>query len=791
MDLSFAEPYVPYVIGFVVAVVVLQQVLERMSRRPGAEGRPIRDVEKYRREGNFLAAGHLLEAAGRPQEAVSVYLEGREHFAAAEVMERTGKLERAAELYLQAGDFKKAAKVMISAGKPARAAALFLEKGNKLEAARLFGVAGEWGQAGDLYLHGGYPLRAAEAFEKKGDHARAGEAYEKHFMEHVSYSTTYSATATTPDQKSAQLAGRNYEKAGDLKAALQIYTRGGYFKEAATVSMRAGQYAEAAEMFLRADDLASAAEAYDRVDDRVKAANLRGEVALKEGRVAQAASYFQEGLDFLRSAELFESLDMHAQAAAAFEAGEAWSAAGSIYVRAGLPERAAHAYERAGELETAARLYEDAGQKARAGALYEKAGLTYRSGEAAAAAGDRDRAITLLQQVPPADEHYAEAAALLGKLFVESGRHAIAVERLQKAIGGAPVAASNLELYYWLAAGHEPASPKEAIALYEKIEAERLGFRDVSARLEALRNAPSRDTVPVPVVTQETLAALPPEPAPVAAPVPATVPVPATASVPSPAPVPSPVPDARPRHRLSLRDEVGRGPLGIVHRAEDLADGRSVALRILPPALLADAALAAAVAADVKAATRVSHPNGVKVLGLVDHDGQRAVVSEFVGGRNFAEVIRKGNRTTPQQAHSIASVVAQYLSAIHGEGLVHGSIQPSNLMVAGAVVKVSDLGLGRLAHALPAEMDYRAPERALDVAGDLYALAALVYHLLTGVHPRTQPQGAALPLPSTFARGVPEGMDKLLLRGLHPKVALRHPTADAVLAELKDMIRLA
>ena len=781
MDFSI-QPFLPYVVGFVVAVVVLQQVLARMGRRPGAEGNPIREVERYRADGNYLAAGRLLEEKGRSQEAVSVYLEGREHFAAAEVLERGGRLEKAAELYLQAGDYKKAAKVMITAGKPERAAMLFLEKGNTLEAARLFGIAGAWDRAGEMYMKAGYPSRAAEAYEKKNDFARAAEAYEKHFMEHVSYATGYSPTTTSPDQKSALQAGRNYEKAGDLKAALQIYSRGGFYKEAAAVSLASGQFAEAAEMFLRADDMSAAAAAYDRVNDRVKAANLRGEVALKDGRIAQAASYFQEGLDFLRSAELFESLNMHAQAAAAFEAGESWSAAGSVYVRAGLTERAANAYERAGELETAARLYEESGQKPRAVSLYEKAGLTFRSGEAAAEAGDRDRAIALLQRVPPADENYRAAAALLGRLFVESGRPALAVERLQKVIGSEPVGEGNLDLYYWLAAGHEAANPREAVAVYERIQAERLSFRDVGARLAALlaREAGGGEDAPAPA-PDVPAATTPSLVAPAATPS-AVAPTPAT---------PPPAAPASGRHRLALREEIGRGPLGVVHRAEDLADGRSVALRILPRRLLRDDALTAAVAADIKAAARLSHPSGVKVLGLIDHDGERAVVSEYVAGRTFAEVIRKGNRTTPQQAHSIGSVLAQYLSVVHGEGLVHGSVQPSNIMVSGSVVKLADLGLGRLAHDAVAEMDYRPPERALDVAGDLYALCAVLYHLLTGVHPRTQSQGAALPLPSTLAPGVPETMDKLLLRGLHPKVALRHATADAVLAELKDMVRLA
>jgi serine/threonine protein kinase len=111
-------------------------------------------------------------------------------------------------------------------------------------------------------------------------------------------------------------------------------------------------------------------------------------------------------------------------------------------------------------------------------------------------------------------------------------------------------------------------------------------------------------------------------------------------------------------------------------------------------------------------------------------------------------------------------------------------------MVASGVVKLADLGLGRLAQSQAPAEHYRAPENQLDVSGDLYALCAVLYHLLTGVHPRSQAQGAALPLPSKLADGVPEAFDKLLIRGLHPRRELRHAGADAVLAELKDMMRI-
>ena len=145
-----------------------------------------------------------------------------------------------------------------------------------------------------------------------------------------------------------------------------------------------------------------------------------------------------------------------------------------------------------------------------------------------------------------------------------------------------------------------------------------------------------------------------------------------------------------------------------------------------------------------------------------------------------------------KQAHSLGRVVAQVLDLVHGKGLVHGSVQPSNLMIANGVVKVADLGLARLAQERSSakDVDYRSPEADSNAAADLYALSAVLYHLLTGVHPKSQAQGAALPLPSTLAPGVPEAFDKLLLRCLHPRRELRLGSAAAILDELKVMVKI-
>ena len=765
------NPYVPWVVGLGALFLAYRFLADRMRLRvPGvpsggdlisrflgprfAEKKLEREVARLKKQDNHLAAGKLLEDSGRLAEAAEAYLEGREHWAAAATFEKLGRAERAAELYLQAGDHKKGAALFTSAGKPARAAQLFLEKGNSLEAARLFGLSGQYATSAELYEKSGYPLRAAEAWEKDGKPLKAAEAYEKHFMENVSFSTTYSSTAPAAENKSALLAGRLFEKAGQIDRAVAAYSKGGYHRQAAEALLRLGQPGKAAELFLRTEDHQRAAAAFEQAGDVVRAATLRGEQAVKSDRPAEAAAWFVKGCDFLRAAELYESVGMMAEAAAAYEAGESWAAAGGVYIRAGLDGRAAAAYEKAGDFETAATLYEQVGEVAQAADLYGRAGLSFKSGAVSARAGYREKAIALLQRVVPGDENHRAATELLARLFIETGRPALALERVRKAISGEAISAANLDLYYWMALAHEASGTNaEALALLKQIQAEDLQFRDVNERVARLSTAAPASVPPAPVA------------APVAAP-----------------------PAAR-GPRFVPKEEIARGPLGTVWRGEDVADGRSVVMRMIPAALLAPAGLLPALAADLKIASQLSHPNLVKVIDLGEWNGERCLVTEHVPGRNFAEAIASGRRLGFQQVHALGRIVAQVLGVVHAKGLVHGSVRPSNVMVASGVIKLADLGLGRLAQSVSAPPSYHAPEGGLSAADDLYALAAVMYHLLTGTHPLSQPQGVGLPLPSQQAPGVPEAMDRLLLRGLHPRPELRLESADDLVRELREMVK--
>jgi len=335
------------------------------------------------------------------------------------------------------------------------------------------------------------------------------------------------------------------------------------------------------------------------------------------------------------------------------------------------------------------------------------------------------------------------------------------MERLRKVIGGEAVSAANLDLHYWLAIAHEAArAPAEALALFKKMQSEDLSFRDVNERVARLSGTPAEPSSPTP--------------APVSA---------------APASVSAPAPAAR-TPRFVPREEIARGPLGVVWRGEDTADGRSVAMRMLPAALLAPPGLLSALAADLKAASQLSHPNLVKVIAFMEWKGERCLVTEHVAGRNFAEAIASGRRLGFQQVHALGRLVAQALGAVHGRGLVHGSVRPSNVMVTTGVIKLADLGLARLARSVPSSPPYHAPEGGDFPANDLFALCAVMYHLLTGKHPLSQAQGVGLPLPSQLAPGVPEAMDRLLLRGLHPRPELRLGSAEDLLRELREMVKI-
>ncbi len=735
------------------------------------------EAQRLLDDGQTLAAGRLLADNGLLEQAKDVYLSGGEYRAAAEVLARLGRRDEALDA---------ARRGAAQAPEPsARAAALLkeaealLQRGNALDAARVFAQAGQWSRAGELYARAGYTLRAGEAFERAGDTRRAAENYERHVLEHLAGGVR----AEGRERAVALKAGQLFAKLGQPDKALHLLGRGGHQAAAADLALSLGRFAEAAELYVRAEDLAQAADAWQRGGERVRAALLRGDLALRAEQPADAAAHFVEGQDYYRAAELYEGLGRPADAASAYEAGGAWSEAGQAFLQAGLSERAAAAFERGRQFARAGELREELGDLERAAALYEQADDPFRAGRAAALAGDAHQAIVLLQRVEPGEVGYEEATERLAELFVASGMPRLALERAQLALGGRPPSAGDVGLQYWLAAAREALGDEAgALDLYQKILALDFAYRDVAERARRLAKGPSAPSgalaAPPSPLPAAPVAAAPP-PLPVGEP-----PVPVVAGAAA-----APEPLAPGAARFTLREVIGRGPLGEIHRAEE-HDGRAVALRILRPPGVGDLVLRGLLG-DLAAAQRLSHPNLVKVVAVVDLDGRPCVASELVRGTNLADFMHSRERLSVKRCHALGRALALALSYVHGHKLVHGCVRPSNVFVVSGIVKLADLGLGALYRvAVPADA-YRPAEDRFDVAGDVYALGATLYHLLTGCEP---PRSGALPAlpptPSDLVAGVPQSFDRLLLRALDPRPEARFKSAKEVVQALDAMVTI-
>ena len=196
----------------------------------------------------------------------------------------------------------------------------------------------------------------------------------------------------------------------------------------------------------------------------------------------------------------------------------------------------------------------------------------------------------------------------------------------------------------------------------------------------------------------------------------------------------------------------GRGGMGIVYRATDLALGRPVALKLMAPRLAADPVFRARFESECRSAAAIDHPHAVEVFHAGEEDGLLYVTMRYIDGTDLRAILRAEKRLEPERAVHVAGHVAGALDEAHRHGLVHRDVKPGNVLVAarhdGEFAFLSDFGLAK-GQAVPSELtgtglaigtaDYIAPEQAqgheLDGRADVYALGCVLYQALTGSVP--------------------------------------------------------
>jgi len=279
-----------------------------------------------------------------------------------------------------------------------------------------------------------------------------------------------------------------------------------------------------------------------------------------------------------------------------------------------------------------------------------------------------------------------------------------------------------------------------------------------------------------------------------------------------------------------ITEKLGEGGMGVVYRAIDTRLERTVALKILPAAKVADLGRKRRFVQEAKLASSLNHPNIVTIydigaVGAIDY-----IAMEYISGSTLHGEIASGMLTL-KQALQYAIQVADALGAAHAAGIVHRDLKPGNIMVTGnGLVKILDFGLAKLTdihkivpvsnqtsvastvlfHDMLARTfegtivgtaAYMSPEQAqgkiIDARSDIFSFGTVLYEMITGRRPfEGQSVISTLadiinkePVPISEIVGAPPELKRIILRCLRKEPERRFQHMDDLkiaLEELRD-----
>ncbi len=205
--------------------------------------------------------------------------------------------------------------------------------------------------------------------------------------------------------------------------------------------------------------------------------------------------------------------------------------------------------------------------------------------------------------------------------------------------------------------------------------------------------------------------------------------------------------------RYRIIEELGRGGMGAVYRAEQVGLSREVALKVM---LGRDAEATGSERArfdrEMRLTARLTHPNVVRVFDFGEVDGAPFFTMELVAGESLGRRLEREGRLDVELVTTIARQVASALTEAHGLGLVHRDLKPDNLILSevqgkvftrvldfGVAHETADLAPLTRTGAILGTALYMSPEQArgqaVDGRADLYALGCVLYQALTGKPP--------------------------------------------------------
>jgi hypothetical protein len=253
--------------------------------------------------------------------------------------------------------------------------------------------------------------------------------------------------------------------------------------------------------------------------------------------------------------------------------------------------------------------------------------------------------------------------------------------------------------------------------------------------------------------------------------------------------------DAFAGHRIDA--VAGRGGMGVVYRATQLDLDRTVALKLITPALAQDPLFRERFIRETRVAAGIDHPNVIPVFYAGEQEGRLYLAMRYVAGEDLRTLVRREGPLDPVRAVRILAQVASALDAAHASGIVHRDVKPANVLLGGGDhAYLTDFGLTKRVHSTSGTtqaggwvgtLGYVSPEQirgeGVDARADVYALGCVLHTALTGTppHQRDSDEGTLwahlhdppVPLPDT----VPAALDAVVTRALAKDPDERYPSA--------------
>ncbi len=261
--------------------------------------------------------------------------------------------------------------------------------------------------------------------------------------------------------------------------------------------------------------------------------------------------------------------------------------------------------------------------------------------------------------------------------------------------------------------------------------------------------------------------------------------------------------------RYQIIEELGKGGMGRVYKANDTDINEKVAIKLIKPEISTDKKTIERFQNEIKFARKIRHKNVCQMYDLNKEGGTYYITMEYVPGEDLKSFIRRSRQLAIGTAITIAKQVCEGLAEAHRSGVIHRDLKPNNIMIdEEGNVRIMDFGIARSLREKgitgPGVMigtpEYMSPEQTegkeADQRSDLYSLGVVLYEMLTGEVPYKGETPISIAMkhksempkdPRTVNTDIPYELSQLILNCLEKRKEKRYKTAEELLFELRKI----